>query len=172
MTAVLWAAVAWIMGAVAIRLRPTFVHPRHHSLLTTSALFAAGVLALAWSPGDGLLSHTLAATAVLAGAQSLRERGEGHGGLETAAGALLVLSPLCLPVWGLLWAICYVALGYPALARVVASLLTPVCVGFYAGWPLALAAVPVALMLALHERPAIRRILLGTGRRHGWRPQT
>lgn len=89
--------------------------------------------------------------------------------LPAAAGAVGAITPIAVPLWGLLWALAYVGWGYVEAAAALATLLLPVAIGIVAGWPLALMAVPVCVAVLRQLRPAVRRALLGTEPRHRWR---
>ncbi len=168
-TAVLWAVVAYLLGAlpsdwVARRVPPAFATPARVALDVFK-----GALAVAWLPAGGLLAQTLAATAAMAGAQWPPWGGGGRRGLGVGAGSLIVLSPLAVPVWAVFGGLAYVITGFPTVGRVVGSVAAPLVVGWWAGWPLGLACLPICVMLLERDRGDLRRVLLGTGRRHVWR---
>lgn len=169
MSAVLWAVAAWFAGSVPAHQAGRFVPSRFAPALSGLILFILGSLAVYGMPAEGLLPQSLAATAALAGAQYPGWRSGGGRGLPVAAGALLVLSPVAIPLAMVVWGIGYVTTGYPAVGRIAMSLLTPPLVGLLAGWPAGLAVLPLGAMVALWDRPAARRVLLGTEVKHNWR---
>lgn len=118
-------------------------------------------------------SQALAATAVVAGHQwpIWKNAPRGNAGLATAAGALSAVTPLAVPLWGVLWAAAYVASGYVALGSLAATFFLPLALGFVAGWPFALAALPACLLVLERHRAHLRRILLGTESKHHWREE-
>jgi acyl phosphate:glycerol-3-phosphate acyltransferase len=120
--------------------------------------------------GAGPATQSLVATMVVAGHNyPLWLRGKGGKGLAAAAGALSVLTPLSVPVWGVVWAVGYVLSGYIALGIVVATAVLPLLLGLLAGWAYAGAALPVCLLVLVRHREKMRRLLLGTEPRHYWR---
>jgi glycerol-3-phosphate acyltransferase PlsY len=133
-----------------------------------------GVLAvLLAGPGAGLATQSLVATLAVAGHNwTPWLRGRGGKGLATAAGSLTVITPLSVPLWGVLWAIGYVTSGYIALGTVIATALLPVLLGFLAGWAYGLAALPACLLILARHREKIRRLLLGVEPKHYWRGES
>jgi glycerol-3-phosphate acyltransferase PlsY len=125
---------------------------------------AVGLLSPATSLGPAL-----AATAVIAGHQWPIAGRTGERGLATAAGALTAITPIGVPLWGVIWAVVFVASGYNSLAVALASLLVVPAIGLVAGWPLALLALPLAAMVLERMRAALRRCLLGTEQKYLWR---
>lgn len=119
--------------------------------------------------GAGPLAQCLAATAVTCGAAWSLWAGEGLDPRPAAAGALTVVTPVSVPLWGVLWALTFVASGYLTLGTLVATALLPVAVGFMAGWPFGLAILPACLVLLRRHRYALRRVLLGGEPKHHWR---
>jgi len=130
-----------------------------------------GVAAVAiGGPGASTLLQSLLAAAAVAGHNwPIWLHGKGGKGLAAAAGALTVLTPVSIPVWGVLWGIGYVASGYIVFGTVAATILVAPAVGFIAGWGFGLAMVPVCLLILARQREKIRRLLLGTEPRHYWR---
>lgn len=138
-------------------------------VLLVDFLKGAGSVLLAGG-GAGALAQSVAATAAVAGhAWPLWLWGAGGKGLATAAGAFSVVTPVCVPLWAVLWAIGYVSSGYLALGTLAASLLLPVALGLVAGWPFGLIVLPGCLVLLTGERGPVRRMLLGTEPKHYWR---
>ncbi len=95
--------------------------------------------------------------------------GKGGKGLATAAGALTLVTPLSVPLWGVTWGLSYVASGYIALGTIVATALLPVTLGVFAGWAYGLAALPTVLLILARHREKMRRLLLGAEPKHYWR---
>jgi glycerol-3-phosphate acyltransferase PlsY len=130
-----------------------------------------GVLAVMLAgDGAGLATQSLLATLAVAGhSWPLWLGGRGGKGLATAAGALTLITPLSVPLWGVFWALGYVTSGYIALGIILATALLPIGLGILAGWPYALAAVPVCLLILVRHREKLRRLLLGAEPKHYWR---
>lgn len=173
LAALLWAVLVWGAAALPARAARRFVPAPFTPYAILAASFLAGGLAAAWAPGEGLLRQTLAATAALVGLMYPPgvAPGSRRVALAGAAGGLLVVSPLAVPLWALLWGIGYVASGYPAAGRGIATLGTPILVGLFAGWPLGAVVGPASLLLLDADRADLRRVMLGTERKHGWRPE-
>jgi acyl phosphate:glycerol-3-phosphate acyltransferase len=137
-------------------------------LLVDVAKGAAAVLVA--GPGAGLAAQTLAATLAVAGHNyPVWLRFRGGKGLAAAAGALTVISPLSVPLWGVVWALGYASSGYISLGIIAATAALPLVLGLLAGWAYALAALPVCALVLLSHRPKMRRLLLGTEPKHYWR---
>jgi glycerol-3-phosphate acyltransferase PlsY len=133
-----------------------------------------GVMAVALAgSGAGTYLQALVAAAVVAGHNwPVWLRGRGGKGLATAAGACTIITPIAVPVWGLLWGIGYVASGYIVAGTLVATLLLPVAVGVLAGWGFGLAMVPACLLILARHRAKLRALLQGTEPRHYWRAKS
>jgi len=122
--------------------------------------------------GDGAGLPTLAMVMALAVAGHnwpIWLGGKGGKGLATAAGALTLVTPLSVPLWGVIWALGYVASGYIAFGTIVATALLPVALGIIAGWAYGLAALPTAVLVLARHREKMRRLLLGAEPKHYWR---
>ena len=120
--------------------------------------------------GAGPSTQMLVATLVVAGHNyPLWLGGRGGKGLAAAAGALSMITPLSVPLWGLVWALGYVLSGYIALGIVVATALLPILLGLFAGWAFGAASVPVCTLVLLRHREKMRRLLLGVEPKHYWR---
>jgi len=122
--------------------------------------------------GDGAGLPTLAMVTALAVAGHnwpIWLGGKGDKGLATAAGALTLVTPLSVPLWGVIWALGYVASGYIAFGTIVATALLPVALGIIAGWAYGLAALPTAVLVLARHREKMRRLLLGAEPKHYWR---
>ncbi len=132
---------------------------------------AKGALAVLLAGGGaGILTQALAATmAVLGHTRPIWLRGRGGKGLATAAGGLSVITPVAVPLWGVVWALGYVTSGYIVVGIIAATVLLPPLLGVVAGWMYAAGAAPVCLLVLLHHRDKIRRLLLGTEPKHYWR---
>jgi len=130
-----------------------------------------GVLAvLLAGDGAGPVTQSLVATLVVAGHNyPIWLRGKGGKGLAAAAGSLSMLTPLSVPLWGLVWALGYALSGYIALGIVVATAVLPIVLGFVAGWAYAGASLPVCLLVLVRHRGKMRRLLLGAEPKHYWR---
>lgn len=130
-----------------------------------------GVLAMLLAgDGAGPVTQSLVATMVVAGHNwPVWLRGKGGKGLAAAAGALSMLTPLSVPLWGLVWALGYVLSGYIALGIVAATALLPLLLGIVAGWAYAAAALPVCVLVLVRHREKMRRLLLGAEPKHYWR---
>jgi len=130
-----------------------------------------GVLAVVLA-GDGAGLPTLALVTALAVAGHnwpIWLGGKGGKGLATAAGALTLVTPLTVPLWGVLWGLGYVVSGYIALGTIVATALLPLALGIFAGWAYGLVALPTALLILARHREKMRRLLLGAEPKHYWR---
>lgn len=130
-----------------------------------------GALAV-WIAGPGAgayLQAALAAAAVAGHNWPVWLRGQGGKGLATAAGALTLVTPIAVPVWGLIWGLGYVASGYIVVGTLAATLLVAPAVGAVAGWGFGFAMVPTCLLILARHREKLRRLLLGTEPRHYWR---
>jgi glycerol-3-phosphate acyltransferase PlsY len=120
--------------------------------------------------GAGPATQSLAATLVVVGHNyPLWLRGKGGKGLAAAAGALTMLTPLSVPLWGLVWALGYVVSGYIAFGVVLATAVLPILLGMLAGWAYAAASLPVCLLVLVRHREKMRRLLLGAEPKHYWR---
>jgi glycerol-3-phosphate acyltransferase PlsY len=139
------------------------------TVLVADVLKGVAAVALAGPGASTSLPALLAAAAVAGHNWPVWLRGKGGKGLATAAGALTILTPIAVPVWGVLWGIGYVASGYIVFGTVAATFLVAPAVGFLAGWGFGLAMVPVCLLILARHREKIRRLLLGTEPRHYWR---
>jgi len=130
-----------------------------------------GVLAVVLAgPGASTLLQSIVAAAAVAGHDwPLWLRGHGGKGLATAAGALTIVTPIAVPVWGVLWGLGYVASGYIVVGTLAATILVSPAVGFVAGWGFGLAMIPACLLILIRHREKVRRLLLGTEPRHYWR---
>ncbi len=95
--------------------------------------------------------------------------GKGGKGLATAAGALTLVTPLSVPLWGAVWGLTYVLSGYVALGTIVATAALPFALGLFAGWPYGLAVLPTAILILARHREKMRRLLLGAEPKHYWR---
>lgn len=138
-------------------------------VLTADVLKGVLAVALAGAGASTILQAVLAAAAVAGHNWPVWLHGKGGKGLATAAGALSVVTPIAVPVWGVLWGIGYVSSGYIVVGTLVATVLVAPAIGFVAGWGFALAMIPACLLILSRHREKIRRLLLGTEPRHYWR---
>ena len=141
-------------------------------VLTLDVAKGAAAVLLA-GDGAGPVTQSLAATLVVVGHNyPVWLRGKGGKGLAAAAGALSIITPLSVPLWGVVWALGYVASGYIALGVVVATAVLPILLGFMAGWAYAGAAAPVCILVLVRHSAKVRRLLLGAEPKHYWRGRT
>ena len=139
------------------------------TVLVVDVLKGAVAVALAGPGASTGLQAVVAAAAVAGHNWPVWLRGRGGKGLATAAGACTLLTPIAVPVWGVLWGIGYVASGYIVAGTLLATLLLPAAVGMVAGWGFGLAVVPVCLLILVRHREKLRGLLRGTEPRHYWR---
>ena len=142
------------------------------TVLVVDVLKGVVAVALAGSGASTYLQALVAAAAVAGHNWPVWLRGRGGKGLATAAGACTIVTPVAVPVWGVLWGIGYVATGYIEAGTLVATLLLPVAVGVLAGWGFGLAMVPACLLILARHREKARALLLGTEPRHYWRAKS
>ncbi len=141
-------------------------------VLVADVLKGALAVALGGPGASTLLQALLAAAAVAGHNWPVWLHGRGGKGLAAAAGALTVVTPIAVPVWGVLWGIGYVSTGYIVAGTLAATLLVSPVIGFVAGWGFGLAMVPTCLLILLRHREKVRRLLLGTEPRHYWRAKS
>ncbi len=135
---------------------------------------AKGMLAVVLA-GDGAGLATLSLVTALAVAGHnwpIWLGGKGGKGLATAAGALTLVTPLSVPLWGVTWGLGYVFSGYIAFGIVLATALLPLLLGVIAGWAYGLAALPACLLILARHREKMRRLLLGAEPKHYWRGES
>lgn len=150
--AVLGAAAPWASGAAAL------------------ADVLKGFLAVAVIAGPGPWAQAICATAVVAAHQwPLFGSERGLRGTAVALGALTAVTPIAAPLWGVFWGLGFVASGYPAAGFVGGAVMLPVALGFVAGWPMALTALPVCALLCERLRQPLREALAGRAAKHHWR---
>ena len=128
-----------------------------------AAVLLAGPGASTW------LQAALAAAAVGGHNWPIWLRGRGGKGLATAAGALTLVTPIAVPVWGVLWGLGYVISGYIVVGTLFATVLVAPAVGALAGWGFGIAMAPVGLLILVRHREKVRRLLRGEEPRHYWR---
>ena len=116
------------------------------------------------------IGQALTVTAVVAGDQWPVFGSEiGRPGLATAGGAMTALTPVAPFIWAVLWAVGFTATGFLTVACAIATALFGPALGWFAGWPLGLIALPSCLMLLERQRAALRRVLRGEEPKHHWR---
>ena len=142
------------------------------TVLVVDVLKGAVAVSLAGGGASTGLLALVAGAAVAGHNWPVWLRGRGGKGLATAAGACTIVTPIAVPVWGVLWGIAYVASGYIVAGTLVATLLLPVAVGAVAGWGFGLAVVPVCLLILSRHREKLRALLRGTEPRHYWRAKS
>ena len=142
------------------------------TVLVVDVLKGAVAVALAGAGASTSLQAMAAAAAVAGHNWPVWLRGRGGKGLATAAGACTILTPIAVPVWGVLWGIGYVASGYIVVGTLLATLLLPVAVGALAGRGFGVAMVPACLLILARHRGKVRHLLLGTEPRHYWRAKS
>lgn len=142
------------------------------SVLAADVLKGVLAVVLAGPGASTILQSALAAAAVAGHDWPIWLRGRGGKGLATAAGALSALTPIAVPVWGLLWGLGYVASGYIVVGTLAATILVAPAVGFVAGWGFGLAMIPACVLILIRHREKVRRLLLGTEPRHYWRAKS
>ena len=135
---------------------------------------AKGVVAvLIAGGGAGPWTQSLAAAMAVVGHNyPVWLRFRGGKGLAAAAGAMSAITPLAVPLWGVVWGIGYASSGYIVMGTIVATALLPLLVGVFAGWAYGGAALPVCLLILLRQHEKIRRLLLGAEPKHYWRHST
>jgi glycerol-3-phosphate acyltransferase PlsY len=154
-----------LMGAAAIGAAASWA-----SVLTLAADVAKGLLVTGWIAGSGPWAQTICATAVVAAHQwPLFGAERGHRGTAVALGALTAVTPIAAPLWAVLWGLGFVASGYAAAGFAAGAVLLPVALGFLAGWPMALMALPVCVLLGERLRQPLREALAGRAPKHHWR---
>ena len=130
-----------------------------------------GVVAVLMAgPGAGTyLQAALAAAAVAGHNWPVWLRGRGGKGLATAAGALSLVTPIAVPVWGVIWGLGYVVSGYIVVGTLAATVLIAPAIGILAGWGFGLAMLPCCILILVRHREKVRRLLRGAEPRHYWR---
>lgn len=142
------------------------------TVLVLDVLKGVAAVAIA-GPGASTVLQSLLATAAIAGHNwPIWLGGRGGKGLATAAGALTVLTPVAVPVWGVLWGLGYVVSGYIVVGTLVATVAVAPLVGVVAGWGFGLAMIPGCALILVRHRDKVRRLLLGTEPRHYWRAKS
>jgi len=142
------------------------------AVLVADVLKGAVAVAIGGS-GAGTYFQALLAVAAVAGHNwPVWLRWRGGKGLAAAAGACSLITPVAVPVWGLIWGIGYVASGYIVVGTLAATLLLPVAVGLVAGWGFGLAVAPVCLLILVRHRDKARSMMSGSEPRHYWRAQS
>jgi glycerol-3-phosphate acyltransferase PlsY len=139
------------------------------AVLVLDVLKGAMAVLIAGPGASTYLQASLAAAAVAGHNWPVWLRGRGGKGLATAAGALSLITPLAVPVWGVLWGIGYVVTGYIVVGTLAATLLVTPAIGILAGWGFAFAMLPCCLFVLVRHREKLKRFLQGKEPRHYWR---
>jgi len=132
---------------------------------------AKGVAAVLLAGGGaGPMTQSLAAAMVVVGHNyPVWLRFKGGKGLAAAAGALSAITPLAVPLWGVVWGIGYAVSGYIVVGTIAATAILPPLLGLVAGWAYGGAALPACLLVLLRQREKVRKLLLGAEPKHYWR---
>jgi glycerol-3-phosphate acyltransferase PlsY len=131
---------------------------------------AKGFIAVWLCARTGSVGQALVVTAVVAGDQwPVFGRDVGRSGQWALLGAIAEVTPVAPPLWGLLWGIGFVASGYFAIGKAVATALLPPLLGFVAGGPLGLIALPGCVMVLERSRELVRRARAGEEPKHYWK---
>jgi len=121
-------------------------------------------------PGAGTYFQAgLAAAAVAGHNWPVWLRGRGGKGLATAAGALSLVSPIAVPLWGVLWGIGYVVSGYIVVGTLTATVLVAPAIGLLAGWGFCVATLPCCVFILVRHWDKLKRLFRGNEPRHYWR---
>jgi len=132
-----------------------------------------GFAAMALFAPVSSLGQSLTLTALVAGDQWPAFGNEtGRPGVAAAGGAITALTPVAPFVWLVLWAVGFTASGFLTLALVVATALFAPALGFVAGWPLGLIALPACVMVLERQRAALSRVRAGVESKHHWRTES
>jgi len=154
-------------GRLVLRLFPS---ARWGPWVAALADAAKGALVVGLLLRSGSLMQAALVTAVVAGDQwPIVGASYGRPGHWAFLGAIGIITPVAPPIWVVLWAIGFVASGYLAVGRMAAAVLLPLALGFVAGWPLGLIAIPACVMLLDRGRADLRRIRAGEEPKHYWR---
>jgi len=130
---------------------------------------AKGFLALWLFSATGSIMQAFTLTAVVAGDQwPVVGKDIGRSGQWVLLGAIAEVTPVAPPIWAVLWGVGFVASGYFAIGKAVATLLLPPVLGFVAGWPLGWIALPGCAMVVERSRNTIREARAGGEPKHHW----
>ena len=131
---------------------------------------AKGFLALWLLAPSGSVAQALLVTAIVAGDQwPVFGKEIGRSGQWALLGAIAVVTPVAPPLWAVLWGIGFVASGYFAIGRAVATAALPPLLGFVAGGPLGWIALPGCVMVLERSRELVRRARAGGEPKHHWK---
>ena len=176
MSIIIGAAAAYLVGCVpAARLVRRLAAGRPWvEAAAAGADFLKGFGAMAFfSPDASALGQALTVTAVVAGDQWPFAGGDtGKLGFWTAFGALTALTPITPFVFGVLWGTGFVLTGFLAVGRLVGLALFWLALGFVAGWPLGLAALPACAMVLERSLPDYHRWRRGELPKLNWNSHT
>lgn len=166
----LMAAAAYLLGCVpAASLAGKLVRGPWGRAAGAVADTLKGVVAASYLSAPGPLGLSVAVTMVVAGHQYPLAGKRASRGLGVLAGASLPVTPVAVPLGAVIWGVVYATTGYVQLGAILAAGLTPVAVGFLAGWPLAVMLAPASLLVLLRCRGPLRNLLTGREPRHLWR---
>jgi glycerol-3-phosphate acyltransferase PlsY len=166
------AAAAYLVGCVPVaRFVSYLARGRPWAPLAARlADFAKGFSAIVLFAPVSSVGQALTLTALVAADQWPAVGKEtGRLGLWAAAGAMTALTPVAPLVWGVLWAIGFVASGYLVAGRLLALVFFSLALGFVAGWPLGLISLPACVMVLERSRADFGRVVRGEEAKHHWR---
>src|SRR4051812_34886568 len=164
MNIVIGAAAAYLAGCVPVA---QFVQQRTRGkpwgpLAETLAGIAKGFAVVALVNPTSAIHQALILTALVSGDQwPIQDRSHGRLGLAAAGGGMTALNPIAPVIWGILWGIGFVASGYRTVGRLTGLLLFWAAMGFVAGWPIGLVAVPVSIMILAKSNDDIGHLRAG-----------
>ena len=157
----LGAVVAYVVGCVPIAsfVRHLVAGRPWEVAAAVAADFIKGFGVMAFlSPDASALGQALVLAAVVAGEQwPIIGRDTGKVGFWTFFGAVTGLTPVAPVAFGVIWGIGFVTTGYLAVGRLAGVALMWLVLGFIAGWPLGLAALPASWFILQRLRPDYER---------------
>lgn len=171
MNILIGAAAAYLAGCAPVA---QFVARKTHGkpwgpFAETAAGFLKGMIVLAFIQPVSAIHQALILTALVSGDQwPIQDRESGRLGLAAAGGAMTIVTPLAPVLWGILWGLGFVATGYRVVGRLVALVLFWAFLGFVAGWPVGLIALPASVMILAKSRDDFLRWRLGHEPKHHW----
>ena len=165
------AVAAYLVGCVpAARVASSLSAGRRWSPLAGALADAAkGFIALWLFAPIGSVGQALIVTALVAGDQwPLVGREVGRSGQWALLVAIAEVTPVAPPLWAVCWGLGFVASGYFAVGKAVATALLPPFLGFVAGGPLGWIALPGCAMVLERSRDVVRRARAGEEPKHYW----